>query len=231
MLTMFERHLFTVNSKDNIFGSNEALISVALCNSNSLKCLMGVCNGCKDLPKIDELKMSELKCSKACFQKIDSDCHDHTVKVKQFERVKYIHKGEEKKKLELVDKMLTLEELVQLLKLKMEGFPQHRFNVQHTAKTYDQLVFNLNENNLLKIHDFSENYTCLLPIEIQSLHWTQQTATVYPIVVLRKVNNKIREDHLTFLTDDKLHDVPFVEYCNKILHDHCKNEGVNMQRS
>lgn len=79
---------------------------------------------------------------------------------------------------------MKLCEVVALLKLKLEKFPMHRFNVQHTAKTFDNLVNNLNKHSILKIHNFSENYTCLLPEEIQSLHWVQETATVYPIVVL-----------------------------------------------
>ena len=79
---------------------------------------------------------------------------------------------------------------------------------------------------LLKIHDFSENYNCLLPEEIHILHWTLETAKLCPMVVLRKVNDEIREDHITFLSDDKKHDVPFVELCNSCLHKHYKNEGL-----
>ena len=139
-----------------------------------------------------------------------------------------MHKGKEKKKLKLVDKILTPSELVLLLKSKLDKFPVHRFNVQHTAKTYDNIISNLDEHSILKIHDFSENYTCLLPEEIQSLHWTQETATLYPIVVLGKLGEDIREDHLIFISDDKLHDVPFVEHCNEILHKHYGNEGLSI---
>ena len=52
---------------------------------------------------------------------------------------------------------------------------------------------------------------CLLPEEIQSLHWTQETATVYPIVVIRKVEDDIHEDHIVFISNYKKHDVLFVE--------------------
>ena len=86
----------------------------------------------------------------------------------------------------------------------------------------------LDENTIIKIHDFSENYTCLLPDEIQSLHWTQETATVYPVVVLRRVNGDVREDHITFITNDKNHDVPFVELCNNWLHKHYQDQGVEI---
>ena len=71
----------------------------------------------------------------------------------------------------------------------------HRFNVDHTAKASDNLVNNLNVNSIHKIHDFSENYTCLLPEEIRLLRCVQETVTLYPIVAIRKVGNEIREDH------------------------------------
>ena len=77
-------------------------------------------------PKIDRLAISSLKCSKSCY-KVNKDCTKHIIKVCQFDRVVYNHKGKEKKKLKLVDKMITLSELVLLLKEKLNKFPVHRF--------------------------------------------------------------------------------------------------------
>ena len=51
-------------------------------------------------------------------------------------------------------------ELIDLPKLKLEKLAMHRFNVEHTAKTFDNLANNLNVNSILKTHDFSENYAC-----------------------------------------------------------------------
>ena len=130
---------------------------------------MPICQTCKSFPKIDALDISSLKCGKACIEG-NKDCSEHTIKVNQFECVTYIHKDKEKKKLKLLDKMMKPKELIDLLRLKLEKFAIHRFNVEHTAKTFDNLVNNLNVNSILKIHNFSENYTCLLPEEIQSLH-------------------------------------------------------------
>ena len=50
--------------------------------------------------------------------------------------------------------------------------------------------------------------------------------TVYPTVAMQKVGNEIREDHLVFISDDKKHDVPFVEECNEILHHHSLEEDL-----
>ena len=180
--------LFIKNGKQSSFPDNDSLISSALCDKNFIKCIMGVCSTCKTFPEIDTLAISSLKCSKSCYKE-NKDCTKHTIKVYQFQRVVYNHKRKEKKRLKLVDKMITPSDLVLLLKTKLNRFPVHRFNVQQIAKTYDKIISNLNEHSILKIHDFLENYACLLPEEIQSLQWTQETATVYPTVVIAKVEH------------------------------------------
>ena len=121
--------------------------------------------------------MENLKCSKDCVKE-GKDCKDHTIKVRQFEKTIYLHQGKEKKKIALVDKYLTPIELVDLLKSKLSNFPRHRFNVKHTGEIYDEMVSNLDAHTVVKVHDFSQNYTCLLPEEIMVIHWTQETATV-----------------------------------------------------
>ena len=63
----------------------------------------------------------------------------------------------------------------------------HRFNVDHTAKASDNLVNNLNVNSIHKIHDFSENYTCLLPEEIRLLRCVQETVRLYPILPFERL--------------------------------------------
>ena len=49
----------------------------------------------------------------------------HTVKVKQFQRVTYMHRGKEKIKMALIDKMVKLDEFLHSLKLKLEDFTGH----------------------------------------------------------------------------------------------------------
>ena len=61
---------------------------------------------------------------------------------------------------------------------------------------------------------------------LMKLNSVQETATVYPIVVIRKVEDDNREDHIVFISNDKKHDVPFVEYCSDILHRYYKDAGL-----
>ena len=54
--------------------------------------------------------------------------------------------------------MIKPKELIDLLKVKPAKLAMHKFNDGHTAKTFDNLVNNLNVNSILKICNFSENY-------------------------------------------------------------------------
>ena len=137
-------------------------------------------------------------------------------------------KGKENKKTQLVDKHLALKELCELFKNKTGNVPRHQYNVAHTANTYDQLIENLTKKMILKIHHFSEDYTSLVPNEVQSLHSTQEQATLYPVVVMRRVDGVIQEDHITFISSNLKHDAPYVEFCNELLHEYCKSEGLNI---
>ena len=86
----------------------------------------------------------------------------------------------------------------------------------------------MTNSTIVKIQDFSENYTCLLPEEIMSIHWTQEQATVYPVVVLRKIDDVLGEDNFTFISDDIKHDAPFVELCNDKIHTYYDEVNVDI---
>ena len=109
---------------------------------------------------------------------------DHVINFKQFERIEYFYAGKSKKKLSLNDKSVTLKEFVHCFHQKIETFTGHRFNLKHTDAMIDNLLESLRDHELVIVQDFSENYNCLLPDEPQSIHWTIQQATVYPVVTL-----------------------------------------------
>ena len=99
-----------------------------------------------------------------------------------------------------------------------------------TQAIYDQAINALSEGTIIKIQDFSENFTWLLPNEIVAIHWTQEQATVHPVVVLRKVEDQVREDHFVFVSDDLKHDILFVEICNSMIHKHYADRNIPVTR-
>ena len=88
----------------------------------------------------------------------------------------------------------------------------------------------MSEYTIKKIQGFSENYTCLLPNEIMSIHWIQEQATVYPVVNLWKVEDQVLEDQFIFVGDDLKHDIAFVKICNSLIHKDCANRNIPVTR-
>ena len=78
-------NFLVINGKGNLLATSNNLMSVALCNLKSLKCVLGKCNRCVKFPNVDNLNLKNLKCSKECFIN-KNDCQNHTVKVRQFEK-------------------------------------------------------------------------------------------------------------------------------------------------
>ena len=105
---------------------------------------------------------------------------------------------------------------------------RHRLNVNHTRSVWNQVEKFLENNAVVKIQDFSENYTCLLPKDVQSLHWNQEQCTVHPVVVLRNVGSEICDMWpLCYISVDTKHDVPFVELANNKIHEHYRGLGIS----
>jgi hypothetical protein len=210
------------------FKDNESLLDLALCNKDSVPCTLRKCDSCKEFPKLDFL--STIKCSAKCMQDdIDCDAKGHQIMLRQFKRMPYQYRGEWKKKTKLVDESLTPSQLPNLLKCQLADFPRHRLNVSHTGKLWDDIEINLGDASIVKIQDFSENYTHLLPDEIYEIHWCQDECTVYPVVVLRKVDGVLREDHFCIFSADLKHDAAFVEAANTKIHEYYQQNGVNIE--
>lgn len=83
---------------------------------------------CKAFLMIDELSIISPKCLTSWIRE-NKNCIKHTVKVTHFERVPSMHKRKEKYKLKLVDIMLTLNELVLLLKYNHDTLPEERLKI------------------------------------------------------------------------------------------------------
>ena len=154
----------------------------------------------------------------------------HTVVCHQFIKADYTNKrGEIKKKLALVTDRYTICELFRKLKATTIFFPKHRYNNAHTKEVYKKAINNLCPGQIIKVQDFSENYTCLVPDEVQSLHWPQTQVTLFPVVTFWKdINGNLLEDHLVYVSDDNKHDYAFVELVNAKINGYYMQHGVQI---
>ena len=58
----------------------------------------------------------------------------------------------------------------------------------------------------------------------------QQSAMIFPVVVIHNVDAELREDHLIFISNDLKHDVAFVEVVNEKIHKHYTDAGIHITR-
>ena len=213
-----------------VIKDNETLVSNTLCNSDSIACIERDCKQC-GVDNLDALKENIHYCSHDCRKNKD-DCSNHIISFLQFKSTSYTtNKGQTKKKVALVSERITISQFFASLKVTMQGFARHRFNHFHTKEMYKMAVEGLQEGQIITVQDFSENYTCLVPDEVQSLHWTQTQATLFPVVTFRKTDTgKLLEDHLVFISDDLEHDCAFVEMVNADIHSYYQQAGVEIVR-
>ena len=65
--------LFSANNKTFKFKNSAELVDASICSQNNISCVVGDCKDCKDFPKLDNLGIEKLHCSKKCVQE-DIDC-------------------------------------------------------------------------------------------------------------------------------------------------------------
>ena len=65
----------------------------------------------------------------------------------------------------------TVRALIDLFETSIPQFKQHYFTWKNQSEKYQQCITSLNEDEALILCDFSENYSCKMANEIQSMHF------------------------------------------------------------
>ena len=73
-------------------------------------------------------------------------------------------------------------ELIQHVKEKLAGFPLHRFVAKTQKVELDKLLTSLDLDHLVIVSDFAEKFTPHEFEEVQSLHWSGQSFTIFTSV-------------------------------------------------
>jgi len=71
----------------------------------------------------------------------------------------------------------------------------------------------LNEDRLVVVVDFAENYTCRDLAEAKSLYYTRQYITIHPMVAIISQQSLIKRDSVVVTSPDLKHDASSVKAC------------------
>ena len=175
------------------------------------KCIQRQCSDC-GISALDEL--------------INNDNKDVPVQWKRWEVTKVkIHTNKGKrtiKRRNLEGKSGTLQKLVNEIKTEVAPHAQHLFNKEWQQTQYKELREKLRGNEVLSVWDFSENYKCNFQREVQSAYYSQESATLHPVITYYRCTTceKTVQESLIFISNDLHHDHHLVNMFQKKVAQH-----------
>ncbi|KAL5487220.1 hypothetical protein EMCRGX_G019797 [Ephydatia muelleri] len=151
-----------------VYGSEISLkhysqaLSAIRCKQFLPDCALGICNSC---PGTDKLK-------KNLLEYFDENEFDE-IQYKQWTTT-------DQSQLETISQ--STEEFVEMFIEKLQVLSRHDFIAKEQSNYLKDRKAALNEDKVLVLGDFSENYTFIIQDAIQGYHWTNTQATLHPYV-------------------------------------------------
>ena len=151
-----------------------------------------------------------------------SDNIQDCIKWKEWKKEAVIVRNTEVQKLKLVEMRASRKQFVHQFKLKLEAYGSHCFFARWQQKQYRENASSLEENEIIAVVDFSENFTCKQQSEAQSAYYSHTQVTIFPAVCFYKGDQGVIRDSVIFVTDDLKHDAGAVHAFMHSLVDHLK---------
>ena len=136
--------------------------------------------------------------------------------------------GTPRKKLSIVSKETSPSELLNYLKQLLESYPHHQFMSCWQKSQFDSVKENLPIDNVLCVHDYSENYECSYQEEVQSQYFSKTEASIHVTILDRHASQefdncasteeqpKIIKEYIFVISDDMAHDSYSVRHARHI---------------
>ena len=161
------------------------------------------------------------------------------VKWRKFEYVSLgtTEDGQQKKRLQLVDKSTNPGEMFTYLLSLLQSYPSHQFRANWQNQQFKALVDNLPLGHACAVHDYSENYACVLQHQLQSLYFSQTQVSIHITVLHRHAmieidgeqstqeNPVVITEHLFTISPDTKHDHHSVHCARELMDDYLKKIG------
>ena len=107
---------------------------------------------------------------------------------------------------DLIAQTMPLSEFITTLSCQLDSITCHSYIAKSQARYLSELKENLEEDAIIVLGDFAENYTFVIQDEIQGYHWSKQQCTLHPLVICNKENSELKSMSLSIISDDLDHD-------------------------
>ena len=106
-------------------------------------------------------------------------------------------------------------QFINLVIQKLEKPTAHSFNAKCQSNYLRECKDNLEENEVIILGDFAENYSFVVQDEVQGFHWNNLQCTLYPVIVYYKDGDALQSVKYGVMYDDNNHDVGMVYQVKK----------------
>ena len=97
--------------------------------------------------------------------------------------------------------LVKREEFVKDVSVKLTNLSVHHYIAKHQSNYLKKLKDNLQEDELVILMDFAENYFFIMQDEIQGFHWDNSQATVHPFAVYSRENDEVKCHSMCIISD------------------------------
>lgn len=104
----------------------------------------------------------------------------------------------------------------------IEKLKIHDFIHQKQTSYFQELKQNLNDNEILVLCDFSENFAFVVQDAVQAFHYNNNQASIYTVVYYYSKDGELCHENVVIISDCLSHDSVAVYICNSILTEHIK---------
>ncbi|SMN01563.1 hypothetical protein SPONN_2634 [uncultured Candidatus Thioglobus sp.] len=173
-----------------------------ICNPPQPGCYLGSCKYCPGITKLKEYLITVLDDNMI-------DC----VTFKQWVSV-------DRSTLETLSQ--PADECIDMFCEKLELLLSHSFTATQQASFYNDCKLTLQQQEVLVVADFSENYSFVLQDAAQGFHWNNSQATIHPFVIYYKDSGKLCHLSYVVISDCMHHDTVAVYLFQKCLVGHLR---------
>lgn len=200
------------------------LMEMIVCDRESKECMLHRCPSCPGIEPLQTFLESKLqKTDDESLQEVgdetgtvppESDEEDEQMdeesEPEEEERIISYKQWTSTDRAELICQSATIDEFIETLCSKLDDITAHSYIARSQAKYLKDLKESLNNEEVIVLGDFAENYQFVVQDEIQGYHWNKQQCTLHPIVVYYQSDGNLQSKSLCFISDDLEHDVNMV---------------------
>ena len=118
----------------------------------------------------------------------------------------------------LINCVENVETYIENVIKKVHSITIHSYLAKAQSEHLQKLKNKLKSDSIISLGDFAGNYEFVVQDEVQSFHWKNLQATLHPVVIYYKENEKLKYFSYCVISDDMEHDAAMVyQVQNKVL--------------